>query len=115
MKKTAALIFSFLLAAGMAFAGSAPRPASETGKTFVGYISDSMCGLKHMMAGVSDAKCTLECVKMGAKYVLADHANGKVYGLSDQKAPEKFAGKKVEVKGSLHGKEIMVSSIKAAP
>lgn len=74
-----------------------------------------MCGFKHMMAGASDAKCTTECVKMGAKYVLADRADGKVYELSDQKTPEKFAGKKVEVKGSLRGKLIVVSSIKAAP
>jgi hypothetical protein len=106
--------FAFLLAAGIAFAGSAPRPAAKS-KVFVGYISDSMCGLKHMMPGKSDAECTLECVKAGAKYVLADRANSRVYDLSDQKTPEKFAGKKVRVRGTLKGTLIVLSSMEAAP
>jgi len=49
-----------------------------------------------------------------ASYVLFD---GKAaYTLSDQKTPEKFAGKKVTVKGTLNAKTntIQVDSIAAA-
>ncbi len=98
---------AFLLAAGITVAS----PKGE-GKSFVGNISDSMCGLKHMMPG-GDKACTVECVKGGAKYVLADPASGKVYELSDQTKPAEFAGQKVEVTGALKGKVITVDSIKA--
>ena len=50
----------------------------------------------------------------GAGYVLIDGKN--VYGLSDQKAPEAFAAKKVTIAGTLDakGKTITVQSITAA-
>ena len=108
MKRTAVLGLTILLAAGIAMAS--PKDA---GKTFSGNISDSMCGVKHMMPG-GDKACTEECVKGGSKYVLADPASGKVYELSDQKKPAEFAGQKVEVTGVLKGKVITVDSIKAA-
>jgi hypothetical protein len=108
MKKTVTLGLAFFLAAGIAMASS---KAGE--KTFVGNITDSMCGVKHMMPG-GDKACTLECVKNGSKYVLADPATGKVYDLSEQKKPEEFAGQKVNVTGVLKGKEITVTSIEAA-
>ena len=107
MSKFATLILAFVLTAGMSLA--APKQ-----QTFVGNISDAMCGLKHGMEGKTDAACTLECVKMGSKFVLADTAAQKVYQLSDQKNPETFAGKKVKVTGTLKGDTIEVSSIEAA-
>jgi len=62
-----------------------------------------------------DAKCVTECIKgMNGKYVLYD---GKTsYKLSDQKAPAKFAAKKVTVTGTLDDstKTITVASIAAA-
>jgi hypothetical protein len=103
MKKTIALTFA---AAGMVFAA-----------TFTGTITDSGCSKadhKAMNMG-PDAQCTLACVKAhGAKFVLYD---GKTaYELSDQKAPEQFAAKKVTVSGTLDAKTnvIKVDSIKAA-
>lgn len=45
-----------------------PRGGKE--KTFVGNISDSICGLKYMMPG-GDKKCTLKYVSGGSKFVLA--------------------------------------------
>jgi hypothetical protein len=98
---------AILLAAGISIAA----PSNE--KTFVGSISDSMCGAKHMMAGESDKQCTLECVKGGAKYILVD-LQGKIYQLSDQKKPEPFAGAKVKVTGTLSGDTISVISIAPA-
>ncbi len=102
MKKTIAVT---LLAAGVSFAA-----------TFTGVITDSACAKgdhKAMNMG-SDDKCTVACVKHGAKYVLYD---GKTaYELSDQKAPEQFAGKKVMVHGTLDAKAgaIKVDSLMAA-
>jgi len=86
--------------------------------TFTGVITDSMCARadhSHMQMGPTDAECTIACVQVhDASYVLFD---GKAaYTLSDQKTPEKFAGKKVTVKGTLNAKTntIQVDSIAAA-
>ena len=110
MRKIAHLGLVILLSAGLSFA----TPKKGESKTFVGKISDSMCGLKHMMPGKSDKECTLECVKAGAKYVLADTVAHRVYQLSDQTKPEQFAGQKVKVTGALQGNTITVESIVAA-
>jgi Protein of unknown function (DUF5818) len=107
MRTIAVSAIAVLLGASLSF-------ASPNSKTFVGNISDSMCGLKHMMPGKSDKDCTLECVQGGGKYVLADPAAGKVYQLSDQKKPAAFAGQKVNVTGTLKGDTITVTSIAAA-
>jgi hypothetical protein len=65
-------------------------------RTFIGVITDSMCPLgdhSHMRMGSNDAECTIACVMAhDAQYVLYD--GKEVYTLSDQKSPEKFAGKK---------------------
>lgn len=109
MRKLTWLGFAFLVMAGLGFAS--PKAAGP--KTFIGDISDSMCGLKHMMPG-GDKACTEECVKGGAKYVLADQAHKKVYQLSDQGKAKDFAGAKVKVTGTVKGDTIEVSSIDAA-
>lgn len=111
MKRLVTLGLAFFLFAGLATAAAA---SAAKQKTFTGSISDSMCGLKHMMPGQSDAECTLECVKGGSKFILADPESKKVYELSDQEKPKAFAGQKVKVTGTLKGKEINVSSIEAA-
>ena len=88
-------------------------------QTFVGTITDEMCATKDghaaMRMGPTDAECTTACVAAhGAEYVLADGTN--VYTLSDQKAPEKFAAKKVRVTGTLDAKtkRIQVASMTLA-
>jgi hypothetical protein len=68
-----------------------------------------------MRMGPTDGECTIACVLAhGALYVLYD--GKEVYTLSDQKTPEKFAGKKVTVTGSLDAKTktIQMGSIVAA-
>ena len=65
-----------------------------------------------MRMGPTDAECTTACVMAhGATYVLFDGKD--VYSLSDQKAPEAFAGQKVTVVGTLDAatKTIRVESI----
>lgn len=88
--------------------------ASET--AVVGYISDNMCGLKHM-SGMGDEKsCTLACVKGGSKFVLADRDHKRVYQLdkTGQEKAREFAGQKVKVTGRVSGKTIRVTTIEAA-
>jgi hypothetical protein len=95
------------------FAGAAMALTAAAPKTFTGVITDDMCGKDHAMMNVKpDAKCVAECVKSGSKYALLD--GGNIYSLSDQKAPEKFAGQKVKVTGTLNGKTIQVQTITAA-
>src|ERR1019366_3923951 len=102
MTKRAALLIAGTLAAGAA------------SQTFTGVITDSMCGKDHAMMKVKpDSKCVVECVKSGSKYALYD---GKAaYVLSDQKTPQRFAGQKVKVTGTLFEKTkiLRVESITA--
>jgi hypothetical protein len=96
--------------------GSAALMFAATSKqTFTGVITDSMCGGNHKSMNMGpDEKCVPACVRAGSKYALWD--GKKVYILSDQKTPEKFAAKKVKVTGSLSAKgdSIQVDSIEAA-
>ncbi|MCU1275318.1 MAG: hypothetical protein JWO48_2749 [Bryobacterales bacterium] len=95
------------------FAAAALLLAAAAPKTFTGVITDSMCGKDHAMMNVKpDSKCVTDCVKAGSKYALLEGSN--VYELSDQKTPEKFAGQKVKVTGTLDGQTIQVKSISAA-
>ena len=93
-------------------------PAAQSKQTFAGTITDDMCakeGHASMRMGPTDAECTTACVAAhGAEYVLADGTS--VYTLSDQKTPEKFAGQKVRVTGTLDAKtrKIQVQSMTLA-
>ena len=106
----------------MAEQSQAAAPAANA-NSFSGEIMDSMCagmgGHEQMIQSgkVKNAKeCTLECVKMGATFVLYDPATKTTYGLDDQKTPAQFAGEKVNVSGPLGAatKTIHVEKITAA-
>jgi type 1 fimbria pilin len=92
--------------------------AAQGKQSFTGKITDSMCAMadhSHMGMGPTDKDCTIACVmEHGALYVLYD--GKKAYELTDQKTPEKFAGQKVTVTGTLDPKTntIHVDSIVAA-
>jgi hypothetical protein len=92
---------------------------SAQGKqSFTGTVTDGMCPLadhSRMRMGANDAECTIACVDAhGSLYVLYDGKD--TYTFSDQKNPEKFAGKKVTVIGTLDAptRTIHVDSISAA-
>lgn len=104
--------------------------AAPKSQTFTGEIMDSQCSAmgshaemlkKEGMGGMdpndpmAKKKCTTGCVGMGGKYVLFDAAAKAVYQLDDQTQPEKFAGEKVKVKGTLDKQTntIHVTSIQA--
>ncbi len=68
-----------------------------------------------MRMGSNDAECTTACVSAhGALYVL--YTGKETWELSDQKTPERFAGKKVRVSGNADPKKhsIQVDSIEPA-
>jgi hypothetical protein len=110
VRKSLLLIVSVLALAAVS--------SAQSTQTFLGTITDDMCakeGHASMRMGPTDAECTTACVAAhGAEYVLADGTN--VYTLSDQKTPEKFAGQRVRVAGTLDAKtkKIQVKSISAA-
>lgn len=86
--------------------------------TFTGTITDDVCSKadhSRMQMGPTDAECAIACIDVhGASWVLYDGKDS--YTLSDQQTPEKFAGRKVKVAGSLDAKakKIQVTSISAA-
>jgi hypothetical protein len=96
----------------------AALPSAQAKRKFTGKITDSMCPLadhSRMRMGSTDAECTIACIEAhGALYVLYDGHD--VYTLSDQKAPQKFAGQNVSVTGTLDAttRTIQVDSIAAA-
>jgi hypothetical protein len=104
------LIIGFFVIAALA------EPAPQ--QTFTGIITDSECAEgdhSRMRMGSTAAECTIACVDAhGAMYVLYD--GKQTYTLSDQRTPEKFAGKKVTVKGTLDAntRTIRVDSMAAA-
>lgn len=99
-------LLSILIVAALASGQQKPSEGSRQKFTVTGVITDSMCAAadhSHMKMGPTDAACTIACVEAhGALYVLYDGKD--VYGLSDQRTPENFAGKKVTVTGTLDAK-----------
>src|ERR1700683_2218870 len=116
MKHLILSIIAFSLVVLSLIAGAALSAAPDK-QTLTGIITDDMCAHadhSQMRMGPTDAECALACVDVhGASYVLYDGKS--VYMLSDQRTPEKFAGQKVKVVGTLDPKtdSIQVDSITA--
>jgi hypothetical protein len=124
MQKVAVVIVSALALTSLCPAF--PRPGGALGDTpqvFKGEVMDDMCAksgshteMQKMMKSMgNDAKtCTVECVKMGGKYVLYDAASKTSYQLDPQDKAKDFAGQKVKVTGTSDGGTIHVKSIEPA-
>jgi len=124
MRKVAVAIVSVLALTSLSPA--VPRPAragGDTPKVFKGEVMDDMCAksgshteMQKMMKSMgNDAKtCTVECVKLGGKYVLYDAASKTSYVLDPQDKAKDFAGQKVAVTGTADGGTIHVKSIAPA-
>lgn len=123
MKKLLMLVMTLALLSATAFAQNPCNPcnpksgkgmAKATGRTrtLVGNIADSQCGLSHAKMqeaggmGSDDKACTLKCVEMGGKFVLADRAHKVVYALDEesQAKAREFAGQKVKITGQVDAK-----------
>ncbi|MBI4905746.1 MAG: hypothetical protein HY820_19085 [Acidobacteria bacterium] len=89
--------------------------ASPQSRTFTGVITDDMCGKSHeKMRMGEDPNCVRACVKShGSKFSLFDGSNA--YKLSDQATPERFAGQKVKVTGTLYEKTGIIKVEKIEP
>jgi hypothetical protein len=79
-------------------------------RTFRGEIQDSACASTAPHVG---KKCALLCVRNGARFVLYDSAQNRVYEIDDQAKPRAYAAEPVVVKGILRDgqKEIHLVSI----
>jgi hypothetical protein len=92
--------------------------AAPAKQTFTGTITDNMCvqaDHSRMRMGPTDAECAIACVSVhDALYGLYD--GKQLFTLSDQRTPEKFAARKVTVRGSLDSRTmtIQVASMTAA-
>jgi len=117
-----AVVVSVLFVSALSFSMS----AAAADATYSGEIMDSQCAKmsakSHVMVNkdkvvIDPKECTLTCVKNGGKYVLYDATTKTVYQLDDQMKPEKFAGEKVKVTGTLDKdtSTIHLKDINAAP
>lgn len=103
------------LAAAMLFAFGLASTANAKSHTWMGWISDSACGVKGANAGAKD--CTIKCIKeKGAKYVFVNTKTQKVYAISNQDAvTDANLGQEVTVTGNVSKDgSIKVDSIKAS-
>ncbi|MGH9529258.1 MAG: hypothetical protein ACRD2S_04985 [Terriglobales bacterium] len=103
--------------ASLLFVAAMVSTSLAASKTYVGKVSDAMCGAQHMEPGVSPAACTRACVAKGAKYALV--VGSKVYTLDgEDKASlaelDKMADQKVKVTGTADGDTIQVASVAPA-
>jgi hypothetical protein len=93
MKKLLMVFAAGMMISGLGFA--------QQPMTYRGEIMDSDCAKMGKHPDPNAAKCTVDCVKAGAKYVLFNAAGKTVYQLDDQTKPVQFSGKKVVVSGTL--------------
>jgi hypothetical protein len=101
---------AFMIGLGGSMALFSMGLAAQQGSTFRGEIMDSPCAMvgshekmvqKPTITAADKKQCTLDCVKMGGKFVLYNAADKTVYQLDDQKKSEPFAGADVTVTGTL--------------
>jgi hypothetical protein len=80
-------------------------------QTWTGQISDSHCGAKHTMAGMSDRACTEMCVKNKGQYVFV--TGGKVFKIADQTSKDlaTHAGHTVMLTGTMKDDTVTVAKI----
>ncbi len=124
MQKVTFAIVSVLVLTSLCTALPRPGGAGEDKpQVFKGEVMDDMCAksgshteMQKMMKSMgNDAKtCTVECVKLGGKYVLYDAASKTSYQLDPQDKAKDFAGQKVKVTGTSDGGTLHVKSIEPA-
>jgi hypothetical protein len=96
MKRFTTVLTAIVIAlAGITTLAAGDKAAASS--TVKGWVVDEYCGAKN--ANANGAQCAKDCIKNGAKAVLA--ADGKTYGLSNQKLATAHAGHEVEVTGTI--------------
>jgi hypothetical protein len=108
MKRFASMITAVVIAlAGITTISAGETATAAKSETIKGWVVDEYCGAKN--ANASGEQCAKDCIKKGAKAVLS--ADGKTYGLSNQKLATAHAGHEVEVTGTVKDGMITVEKI----
>lgn len=120
--RTIGLFLIFQMLSCLLLSGAAKDPQAANAQNFSGEIIDTICAEyrshQHMMQemksmGTDKASCTEKCIQLGGKYALYDAAKQTVYGVEDQDKVKAFAGRQVQITGTLNKKKIRVSEIKS--
>jgi hypothetical protein len=100
---------SFVVA--LSFAAVAANAADST--TINGYISDSMCGVKHAGSG---AACGKKCVDGGMSPVFVDESKKEVWKIDNPDAVKDYLGSKVTItaKADADSKSVHIDTIAEA-
>jgi hypothetical protein len=117
--KTCLIVLLITCCLGIAEAG---QPAANAAQTFSGEVMDDICAknkshdkmMQQMKSMTSDpAICTKKCVQLGAHYVLYDRQQGTIYKLDNPEKAEPFAGKAVQISGTLEKNKLKIANIEA--
>lgn len=97
----------------LALASAATMASAANSTKLNGYISDSMCGAKHMGTG---AACVKKCIQGGMAPVFVDEAKKAVWTIDNPAAVKSFYGDHVTVMASMDAakKSVHIDSISAA-
>jgi hypothetical protein len=100
----------FVMVAVFALSASAVMAADSSKIT--GYISDSMCGAKHMGTG---AECVKKCIEGGMKPVFVSEKDKAVWAIDNPDAVKDFYGDHVRVtaKADESAKSVHIEAIKS--
>lgn len=87
--------------------------ADQSTKPITGWVSDSMCGAKHVGSG---AACVKKCVEGGSKAVFVDDAKKEVWTIDNPDAVKAFYGSHVTVTATADAskKSVHIASIAEA-
>ena len=95
------------------FALSALAAKAADSSKITGYISDSMCGVKHAGSG---AECVKKCIAGGMKPVFVDDAKKSVWSIDNPEAVKNFYGDHVTVTATADdgAKSVHIDAVEAA-
>ena len=119
VKGLKASLVSLLLACCLGVAQSGQAQS----QTFSGEIMDDLCAKDKTHEGMMDQMksmsrdpvvCAKKCVELGAHYVLYDHKKDVVYKFDNPEKAEPFAGKQVQIAGTLQKNKIKIDTIEAS-
>lgn len=82
--------------------------------SWVGYISESGCGAKHVKGNASDIACVKGCVKKGSKPVFVTDADHQVIPIENPDKVMDHLGEKVKVTGNIDANKLTVDTVETA-
>ena len=102
-----------LIAAIAVIALSAAVAKAADSSKITGYISDSMCGAKHMGTG---AACVKKCIEGGMKPVFVDDAKKSVWTIDNPESVKSFYGDHVVITATADdaAKSVHIDEVAAA-